>query len=488
MSAVKRFEQTNLNRKLKKLEDLIDELKDFLNIDDLDFNRVLFVDNNSEELNTTNAFYYDGSRVGIYKIPSSDFVFDVCGNARIKGEVLIDGSLNVIGTLTSLNTQEVDVSSNYININEGFTGPPPITLTSGIRVHRGDQPDYLFQFSEEHKVFEVGVSGGTIDPVAERELEFDDRAIAVWDASGGSIYQGKFVSNPEFILDASGRLGLGLGVNDICHNSILTISGNELLKGDLYLDCNRVIDISNIQFCDGTFIGKKDTFDISSSNNLNISSSQTITIDPSNELLITGNVTISGEFNVLDNSIFQDVSLANLDISQNLNVVGDTVMDDVSLANLDISQNLNVVGDAVLNDVSLANLDISQNLVVKGETILNDVSLANLDISKNLNVVGETLMSDVSLANLDISQNLNVVGDTLLNDVSLVNLDISQNLNVVGDTMLNDVSLVNLDISKNLNVVGDTLLNDVSLANLDISQNLNVVGETLIQFGYLSKS
>jgi len=71
-------------------------------------------------------------------------------------------------------------------------------------------------------LFRVGVSGNGMDPVTERELMFQNRAIPVWDGSGD--FQGRLTYDEGFVLDNSGHLGIG--VNDF----------NNIKKANLFIE------------------------------------------------------------------------------------------------------------------------------------------------------------------------------------------------------------------------------------------------------------
>ena len=60
-------------------------------------------------------------------------------NVTITNDLLVGGNLNVTGTINSVNTTEVNIVDNKINLNTNFTGTP--TTSAGIRVERGDAAD-----------------------------------------------------------------------------------------------------------------------------------------------------------------------------------------------------------------------------------------------------------------------------------------------------------------------------------------------------------
>jgi hypothetical protein len=81
---------------------------------------------------------------------------DLNGNVLIGGNTTIAGNLTVNGTTTTLNTEEVTIEDNLIQINSNQTGAPSSLLMSGLEVNRGDETNYRFVFVEDEKDFRVG--------------------------------------------------------------------------------------------------------------------------------------------------------------------------------------------------------------------------------------------------------------------------------------------------------------------------------------------
>jgi hypothetical protein len=73
----------------------------------------------------------------------------------------------------------------------------------------------------------------------------------------------------------------------------ISFNGNVDISGNVDLNCNLINDVSGIFFCDGTYIGQGDSFDISANQELHITSNGNITIDPSNNNLILSTNTSS---------------------------------------------------------------------------------------------------------------------------------------------------------------------------------------------------
>ena len=60
-------------------------------------------------------------------------------DVTITNNLNVGGNLNVTGTINSVNTTQVNIVDNKINLNTDFTGTP--TVDAGIRVERGDGAD-----------------------------------------------------------------------------------------------------------------------------------------------------------------------------------------------------------------------------------------------------------------------------------------------------------------------------------------------------------
>jgi len=82
--------------------------------------------------------------------------------------VTIPGNLDVQGTTTSINTEELDIDDNIILINSNQTGTPSSVLIGGLEIERGDLTNYQFVFVEDTVDFRIG-EVGDLQAVATRE-------------------------------------------------------------------------------------------------------------------------------------------------------------------------------------------------------------------------------------------------------------------------------------------------------------------------------
>ena len=67
-------------------------------------------------------------------------------DVEIVGNLQVGGNLNVIGTVNSVNTTQINIEDNKVNLNTNFTGTP--TTDAGIRVERGDEADVEILWNE----------------------------------------------------------------------------------------------------------------------------------------------------------------------------------------------------------------------------------------------------------------------------------------------------------------------------------------------------
>ncbi len=67
-------------------------------------------------------------------------------DVTITNNLTVGGNLNVTGTINSVNTTQVNIVDNKINLNTDFTGSP--TVDAGIRVERGQEADVEILWDE----------------------------------------------------------------------------------------------------------------------------------------------------------------------------------------------------------------------------------------------------------------------------------------------------------------------------------------------------
>lgn len=94
----------------------------------------------------------EGARVRL----GSDSPLEVTGSANISGDITISGNAYINGTQTVIESTVVEISDNILILNNGEVGHGVTAGTSGVRVDRGEEIDYLFVFDETDDRFKVG--------------------------------------------------------------------------------------------------------------------------------------------------------------------------------------------------------------------------------------------------------------------------------------------------------------------------------------------
>jgi hypothetical protein len=172
---------------------------------------------------------------GDLNIPGINIINDlsVGRNAIITGNLRIGGDLNVDGSITYVNSLELDLSTNFIKLNTGLSGIPPEWLQSGIIVKRGTLDPYVFIFDENDQTFRIGIvsadssnlySDSSTQTVATRENNPVTNGIAIYnhllnrfDTSVGLVFD----SSNGLYIDGSLRISslAGTGIRYVTVNS-----------------------------------------------------------------------------------------------------------------------------------------------------------------------------------------------------------------------------------------------------------------------------
>jgi cytoskeletal protein CcmA (bactofilin family) len=235
------------------------------------------------------------------------FLFDESSNTFRVG---ISGEMQPVATredVPTINGVAVwDVSTNRFVTNRGVTvdlsGNVDISGSTLLQSKLNVNGDASFNSN-------VDISGSTLLQ-SKLNVIGDASFNSNVDISGSTLLQSQLIVNGDASfnsnVDISGStlLQSQLNVNgDASFNSNVDISGN------LSLNCNLLNDVSGINFCDGTYIGQGNSFDISTNEVLHIKTSQYVEIEPSNLLLVNGDLDIKENvFGAVGINEFTDVS------------------------------------------------------------------------------------------------------------------------------------------------------------------------------------
>ena len=93
------------------------------------------------------------------------------GDATFGGNVQVDGNLNVTGSINTVNTTQVNISDNKINLNSDMPETQAPTVDAGIKVHRGTEEDALLTWNETLDRWEIGLDNGPQFGLARKYVE-----------------------------------------------------------------------------------------------------------------------------------------------------------------------------------------------------------------------------------------------------------------------------------------------------------------------------
>ena len=81
-------------------------------------------------------------------------------DVTIGNNLTVNGNLNVLGTINSVNTTQVNIEDNKINLNSNLSESATPTVDGGIIVHRGAEDDALLTWNETLNRWEIGLESG----------------------------------------------------------------------------------------------------------------------------------------------------------------------------------------------------------------------------------------------------------------------------------------------------------------------------------------
>ena len=89
-------------------------------------------------------------------------------DVTIANNLNVGGDLNVSGSINSVNTTQVNISDNKINLNSDMPEENSPSLDAGIVVHRGVEADAELRWSESSDKWQVGLVGGSYHDLARK--------------------------------------------------------------------------------------------------------------------------------------------------------------------------------------------------------------------------------------------------------------------------------------------------------------------------------
>ncbi len=151
-------------------------------------------------------------------IDATGYTFSVTGGLSVYGTLTVDGSV------TYVNSVDLNVSDNIITVNYGETGAGVSKGFAGLKVDRGTEDDYVFVFAEATDTFRIGIANESGLPtgtqaVATREDTPEGFGIPFWN---GSLY--RFDTSSGFEFTPGVGLSLPIATNDPAEATALMIT------------------------------------------------------------------------------------------------------------------------------------------------------------------------------------------------------------------------------------------------------------------------
>lgn len=348
------------------------------------------------------------------------------------GNITVEKDLIVKGNLTNLETEDLVVKDNIIELNKDEIGNGITKIKSGIEINRGTKARSRILFSE---TTDKTSTSGFLFNIGENDLFY--------------IYEnGDLKTNGNLnVNNATITTDLSVGRN-------LTVTGNTTLKGTL--------GVTNATTLNSTLTVKgTSTLESAASlkSTLNVTGATTL----SSTLGVTGATTLSSTLKV--SGIVSALS--------NVNITGDTTIGKTLTVTgaTSLKSTLDVTGATTLNSTLgvLDNATLEKALTVKGAASFQSGvaiagSLGTSSITNSGLITTRTLSVTESAT---VGTTLKVNGATTLTGAATL----GSTLGVTGATTLNST----------LSVLGATTLKDLTVdGSAKVNQTLNVIGATTL--------
>ena len=451
------------------------EILYFSETDTLDSTNTIFITNDNVSIN--NNLLVTGNLS-----MNDQFINDV------SGIYFSDGTYIGHGSSFDITTSEIlDISAaGGISVTGNLSLNDATTVNKTLDVIGNTTLENLFVNGSINNLIEI--SGNTIQPIISESVNLG------YDESGSSNDR-RF--NLGFFNKIKSRTAVIVGnlimedssisnVDNISslNNLTIDVSGATTILSNLSMDDNFINDVSGIYFSDGTYIGNGSSFDITTSQTLDISASQGLTI--TGNLIVNNNATFINNLTVNGNINSNIVNTPRISFPS-----GNYIDSDEGVGMLYVNGNTTLAHTVQL----FSTLDVSG-----ATTIHSNLSMSN----QFINDVSGIYFSDntfIGIGNsFDIkgTPGVNIYGNLLINDIMTINstLDISgattihSNLSM-SNQFINDVSGIYftngssikdkdgelyIDTSDVLNIYGNLFIND----NVTINNTLDVSGATTI--------
>ena len=354
-------------------------------------------------------------------------VLSVSGNTYISENVVIGGDLNVMGTVTTIDTTNLTIKDAIVELGKGNLDSDMgiIMDRTGTNVTMGyieNEEEFIIAYTDSNaNDSNIIPSSNSINTHIYGNLELDSNL----SVHGSSFFVDGLFSN----LRASNNFNVSnvFSVDDanasVAINTFAYRGGSLEVLGDSYFDGNVTANggVLHVNQTDSR-VGVN-------------------TITPNVELDVLGRINATG----------------SIDTDTDLNVAGEAYIS----SNLNAQSHLNVTGNA--NAQSHLNVTGNVNAQTELNVTGNAFVSSNLNAQSELNVTGNAFVS----SNLNAQSELNVTGNAFVSS----NLNAQSELNVTGNAFVSSNTIVsgNVDVQSELNVTGNAFVD----SNLVVTNNVH---------------
>jgi len=418
-------------------------------------------------------------------IQEDAFTNKVHHDLTFAGNITVEKDLIVKGNLTNLETEDLMVKDNIIELNKDEIGNGITKGAAGIEINRGKKERARMLFTE------------TTDRLSTTGFTFNlnNKSLFYIYQDGNIKTDGDLkVNNATISTDTS--IGRNLTVNGQSSlrgtlgvaqattlNSTLNVKGTSLLEGATSIR-------STLNVLGATTLQNILTVQETATFNKTLHTVGDVTFD--SNMLLKGNAQINGTLDVGKTT----------NLKSNLNVTGATVLNSILTVknNTSLEMNLNVKGSTTISGTASVTGNLSTTTITNTNSIRTKTlsTVESASIGTTLSVAGATTLNGA--ANLkntltvdgatNLKSTLTVTGNSTLNNL-IVNdsASIAKNLTVRGATLLENTLTVNnkstfndnVQIKKDLSVDQTlTVVGNSNFSNATASGNLTVRGITTL--------
>jgi len=175
--------------------------------------------------------YLDAIRVGITDANTIDTTSGGLtlnssnGTTTVDDNLIVTGTLTVSGSVSYVNTTNLEIGDNIITLNNDETGAP--SQNAGIEIERGTSANVLLQYNETSDVWELTNDGSIYSPVETTATVVTKLKQQLWHNDVYAATVGPLTNSPTYTAgsaDKNGGTGVGAKLTATT-NGVLSIDG-----------------------------------------------------------------------------------------------------------------------------------------------------------------------------------------------------------------------------------------------------------------------